>query len=183
MVYREERIQLTKEFIQEQLNCGKSLAGIAREFSYATSTVVKAAKKHNVVSNARPGPRRLRRQRYCLYCRTPLIGRTKRNNKYCDRLCWQTHKAEDNFAKWARNEWISAKLGLVLRTSIIEQIAQGKCELCGWREKNPFSGAYVLHIHHKDGKNQNNKRNNIAVLCPNCHSLTENYCGLNMKKK
>lgn len=48
-----------------------------------------------------------------------------------------------------------------------------KCECCGissWMGK-----PIVIQLHHKDGDNTNNEVNNIAELCPNCHSQTENY--------
>ena len=44
----------------------------------------------------------------------------------------------------------------------------------------------VLQLHHKDGNNQNNSLDNLMILCPNCHSQTDNYCGSannNIEKK
>lgn len=38
-----------------------------------------------------------------------------------------------------------------------------------------------LELHHIDGNNQNNSLNNLQLLCPNCHSLTDNYRGKNKK--
>jgi predicted HNH restriction endonuclease len=40
-----------------------------------------------------------------------------------------------------------------------------------------------LEIHHKDGNNSNNELSNLEIICPNCHSLTENFRGANMSKK
>lgn len=31
----------------------------------------------------------------------------------------------------------------------------------------------TFEIHHKDGNRKNNKRENVELLCPNCHSLTK----------
>ena len=48
-----------------------------------------------------------------------------------------------------------------------------KCECCGiteWQRKS-----IVIQLHHKDGDRTNNELNNLAELCPNCHSQTENY--------
>lgn len=48
-----------------------------------------------------------------------------------------------------------------------------KCECCGissWMG-NPI----VIQLHHKDGDNTNNEVDNIAELCPNCHSQTDSY--------
>lgn len=33
---------------------------------------------------------------------------------------------------------------------------------------------------HIDGNRQNNNRENLRLLCPNCHSQTETYCGKNV---
>ena len=54
-----------------------------------------------------------------------------------------------------------------------------KCENCNletWLDK-PIS----LEIHHLDGNNLNNVLENIQLLCPNCHSYTENWRGKNIK--
>lgn len=34
-----------------------------------------------------------------------------------------------------------------------------------------------LEVHHKDGDKENNESENLELLCPNCHSYTENYRG------
>jgi hypothetical protein len=36
-----------------------------------------------------------------------------------------------------------------------------------------------LELHHKDGNNTNNNLDNLELLCPNCHALTDNYRGKN----
>lgn len=48
-----------------------------------------------------------------------------------------------------------------------------KCEKCGITEWN--GEPIVIQLHHKDGDRTNNELDNIAELCPNCHSQTENY--------
>lgn len=50
-----------------------------------------------------------------------------------------------------------------------------KCEKCGWGVENPYTHKIPLQIHHKDGNSLNNKEDNLQVLCPNCHTLTENF--------
>lgn len=49
------------------------------------------------------------------------------------------------------------------------------CEKCGWNKRNPFHDKILLQVNHKDGDRSNNKRDNLEVLCPNCHSLTEYF--------
>jgi hypothetical protein len=55
------------------------------------------------------------------------------------------------------------------------KIRDHKCESCGLTEwlENPIT----LHIHHKDGDRTNNGLENLQLLCPNCHSFTDNYIG------
>lgn len=36
---------------------------------------------------------------------------------------------------------------------------------------------------HKDGNHLNNELENLELLCPNCHALTENWRGKNKNKK
>jgi 5-methylcytosine-specific restriction endonuclease McrA len=33
----------------------------------------------------------------------------------------------------------------------------------------------ILHLHHINGNRYNNKKANLQLLCPNCHSQTESY--------
>lgn len=49
------------------------------------------------------------------------------------------------------------------------------CEIQDWMGK-PIK----LHLDHIDGNRTNNKRENLRLLCPNCHSQTETYCGRNV---
>lgn len=55
-----------------------------------------------------------------------------------------------------------------------------RCENCGLTEwiEQPIS----LEVHHIDGDSLNNELDNLKLLCPNCHALTENYRGKNINK-
>lgn len=58
---------------------------------------------------------------------------------------------------------------------ILEQ--EGKCNRCGldkWLGEN-----LCLEFEHKDGNRNNNLRENLEALCPNCHSLTSTWRGRN----
>lgn len=56
------------------------------------------------------------------------------------------------------------------------------CASCGWCTVNTYTGKTPLHIHHIDGDYRNNCEDNLTLLCPNCHSLTESYGSRNRGK-
>ena len=56
-----------------------------------------------------------------------------------------------------------------------EHIKENKCEICGITEWN--NKPIICQLHHKDGNHLNNNLENLQILCPNCHSQTDNYCG------
>lgn len=67
-----------------------------------------------------------------------------------------------------------------VRRYLLEK-AEHKCSKCGWCQVHPVTGKVPLEINHIDGNAHNNRRENLEVLCPNCHSLTPNFRGLNKK--
>lgn len=59
------------------------------------------------------------------------------------------------------------------RRLIKEGVFENKCSECGitdWHGK-PLS----LHLDHKNGVNSDHKLENLRLLCPNCHSQTDNF--------
>jgi len=58
---------------------------------------------------------------------------------------------------------------------INEGYKENRCEICGISEWN--GKQLVCQLHHIDGDTTNNELSNLQILCPNCHSQTENYCG------
>ena len=66
------------------------------------------------------------------------------------------------------------------RRLVKEGILEYKCELCGivdWQKKK-----LTLQLDHKNGRSNDNRRENLRFLCPNCHSQTDTYAGKNNKK-
>ena len=69
----------------------------------------------------------------------------------------------------------------LLNRLVKEGVKEYKCEECGvlnWNNKD-----ISLQLHHKDGNKNNNKLDNLKILCPNCHSQTDNFCGKSLKIK
>ncbi len=53
-----------------------------------------------------------------------------------------------------------------------------KCEHCGNTEWMGYP--IPLELHHINGIHTDNRIENLQVLCPNCHALTDNYRGKNI---
>jgi len=53
------------------------------------------------------------------------------------------------------------------------------CEECGRNPINPYTNRSTLNVDHIDGRANNNRMDNLRVLCPTCHSLTPTYGALN----
>ena len=62
----------------------------------------------------------------------------------------------------------------LLRVNLKERM----CEKCGlelWMGK-----PIPLELHHINGVHSDNRIENLQLLCPNCHALTDNYRGKNI---
>jgi len=120
-----------------------------------------------------------------------VCGKKTHHSKiYCSKDCQKAdpeHIFYFDIEGWLRGEVEGGtgtnKLGgcrTAVRRFLLEE-ATHKCSKCGWGEIHPVTGKPPLEINHIDGDAHNNTRENLEVLCPNCHSLTPNYRGLNRK--
>lgn len=115
----------------------------------------------------------------CLYCGgTIKHSKTKRDKKYCSKICYVNHQNEIKLNKWRNGEEsgcdISGEIKIFLRNYLLKK-ADYKCQECGYNKLNQYTGRTILQIHHIDGNCFNTKEENLKVLCPNCHALTENF--------
>jgi hypothetical protein len=55
-----------------------------------------------------------------------------------------------------------------------------KCTKCGWAVIHPVTGVVPLQVNHVNGNCEDNREENLDLLCPNCHVLTHNYGALNI---
>ena len=62
-----------------------------------------------------------------------------------------------------------------------EGLKQWKCEKCG--NEGVWEGEeLVLELHHINGNHYDNRLENLQILCPNCHSQTDNFRNKNSTK-
>lgn len=93
----------------------------------------------------------------CLWCSKEFIYPPNRPRRCCSHSCANKYRNKDilepKYANGFRKFW--ERRGII-----------NKCERCNYNEHKK-----ILGIHHKDRNPKNNKRENLEVLCPNCHSL------------
>ena len=67
---------------------------------------------------------------------------------------------------------------------IREGYIKDECAICGWNKKRKPDDEFTpCELHHKDGDRSNHSLDNLILLCPNCHSLTDNYRSLNSDRE
>jgi hypothetical protein len=70
---------------------------------------------------------------------------------------------------WSAIPW--NEIGKKRQRSILMDEVGHKCCVCGF-DKIRADGFSILQIDHIDGDHGNNARDNLRVVCPNCHALT-----------
>jgi len=121
----------------------------------------------------------------CNECKKEFSSR-KCHRLFCSRMCGNRHvvrvknkTAYDLYIRrWKQGlenggKGVSSISGHV-RKYLFEKY-KSKCSKCEWSEVNIYTGKVPLQIEHKDGNWKNNREENLELLCPNCHTLTEFY--------
>ena len=61
-----------------------------------------------------------------------------------------------------------------------ESVKARRCECCGNSEW--LGQPIALELHHVNGIRDDQRLDNLRILCPNCHAMTKNYRGKNKVK-
>lgn len=106
-----------------------------------------------------------------------MRGRPSTRGPTKDLVAWREKLQETRLKKYINTSF--DKLGPENRRRRVFEEQQYKCIKCSLDKWLGLS--LVLELEHKDGNNQNNKRENLEGLCPNCHSQTTTWRGRNKK--
>lgn len=111
----------------------------------------------------------------CQFCKL-IFKPWRKNQKFCSLDClalnkWDLKKKDIESGK--------ATYPKILKKYLYEKIGNFCHAIdCGWDKSKPIK----VELEHIDGNSTNNKLDNLTLLCPNCHSLTNTYKGKNRGK-
>lgn len=144
------------------MNCEIEIKGRGEKF---------CSQSCNAIYNNKPRIKHIKTFSACLGCGEMTIC-----DKYCNSKCQQQHKRKLVFEAIENGDTTLDHRNY--RRYLIYKFGE-KCMECGWCEINPSSGKIPIELEHIDGDSNNNSLNNLKLLCPNHHSLTSTYKGLN----
>lgn len=174
-----------KEELERLINIEKvSYEEIGRKYGCSGANIKKTAKrlgielpqrrKINPIETFNKGTGK---KYYCLNCGKEIED-TSHSPKFCSCKCRTEFEYKEYIKRWRNGEELGTK-GRASTSSYIRRYFFEKynssCQICGWNKINPYTGKVPLQLHHIDGDCLNNKEENLQLLCPNCHSLTENF--------
>ena len=114
----------------------------------------------------------------CLHCNKECdLHPHHKANKYCSIKCQNDFQYATRLEEWKKTGIVTTiNCPAFLRRHVFEE-QNGKCAKCGIKDwqGNPI----VLELEHKNGNGDDHSRDNIELLCPNCHSQTPTYKGAN----
>jgi 5-methylcytosine-specific restriction endonuclease McrA len=87
-----------------------------------------------------------------------------------------TIRSRKTWCSKGSSEWAEVKTNRSAKRILIQENGH-VCEQCLLTIWNNVP--IPIELNHKDGNSDNYSRENVELLCPNCHALTPNYKGKN----
>ena len=180
MEWLNERNKLRKYIQDDKL----SYEAIGRIYNCSGNAIKKAAKKlgielqqRRVVNVNETFNKNTGFKSICLNCGKEYNRNPAHIGKFCSVECFAEYRYKQNIKAWKAgkvNGTTCYNCSYFVKKYLFDKY-HNRCQICGWGEINTFTGKVPLQVHHIDGDSCNNKEENLQLLCPNCHSLTENF--------
>lgn len=175
--------------IKQLVDNGESYESIGRKYDVSGGYIKILLKKFNIKITPRRSinkkehfnkGKRFKSIKSCLMCNKSLVGHQQ---KFCSSKCAGQYKTYCTIHDWEQYpEKYKYPLSYKFIKEYLKSIRGNECELCGWNVINPYTGLVPLQLHHINGDCTDNHIENLQLLCPNCHSLTENFGAKNKGK-
>jgi endogenous inhibitor of DNA gyrase (YacG/DUF329 family) len=108
----------------------------------------------------------------CVHCNKECTWGRSKVNKFCSNICQGQYKWENETKPKIENNLGPIDPGTLKK--YLTETRGNTCQECGqgatWNDK-----ILVLQLDHIDGDSDNNYLGNLRLLCPNCHTQTENF--------
>jgi hypothetical protein len=194
-----------KETLEKLIKEGVSYERIGRQYDVSGTAVKKAAKKlgieleqkreinpnehfnkgkHAHICGDKKKYNSQAVMHICQNCGEEFEHKGSSHNKFCSLKCQGEFTRKEKINEWKEHpEHFTNEGGYTFIRNFLLEKFNNRCEKCGWGEENEFTHSIPLEVHHIDGDCTNNKEENLQLLCPNCHSLTENFGSRNKNSK
>ena len=114
-------------------------------------------------------------EKECIGCQSIFNPSRNSSGDYCCFECSAAHKVKIRLDEWLSGGQVASKASI---KKYLLEAQDNKCASCGieniWNNK-----PIIFDLEHKDGNSDNNVRENLELICPNCHSQTDTYKGKN----
>lgn len=148
-------------------NCQNILVFSQRNNKYCSKNCAAIVNNHL-------SPKRISKypEKKCRCC----LSLIKRSGDFCSMKCRNDFMYIERFLTWYHNGKYFKGTHVQIKDFII-MIDGYKCLNCGIFEYN--GKKLTLHLEHINGNAIDNSRENLCLLCPNCHAQTPTYKGRN----
>ena len=100
-----------------------------------------------------------RKESPCVVCGKPILAGT--NKKTCSRACSNKNRVGIKYGIGRPKDIVKSQKALKIR--LLKQRGK-KCEKCDYNKHE------ILNVHHKNRNRDDNRLENLELICPNCHA-------------
>lgn len=134
-----------------------TICAICKKSIYRRPSQIKRNKKRVFCSLTCYGAS-CKKEKPCLVCGKLILASL--NKKTCSRECSNKNRAGVKYKIGRPKD--KANIFRVLKFKLLED-KNSCCERCGYNKSQ------ILQIHHKNRNRKDNSKNNLEIICPNCH--------------